>query len=82
VLAETIPGEPDDNGDRWEVSAWTDEPLENGATRRVVMGLRRAFGDRRKFPVEGVQFHPESFLTLEGPKLLRNFLDSAPTELA
>jgi anthranilate synthase/aminodeoxychorismate synthase-like glutamine amidotransferase len=28
----------------------------------------------REFPLEGVQFHPESFLTTEGPKLLANFL--------
>jgi len=45
-----------------EVSAWT----EAGE----VMGLRH-----REVPLEGVQFHPESFLTLEGPKLLRNFLE-------
>ena len=47
----------------WKVSAW----LEDG----MVMGLRRN-GDGP--PVEGVQFHPESFLTTEGPRLLANFL--------
>ena len=34
-----------------------------------IMGIRH-----RLDPIEGVQFHPESFLTEEGPKLLRNFL--------
>jgi anthranilate synthase/aminodeoxychorismate synthase-like glutamine amidotransferase len=34
-----------------------------------IMGLRH-----REFPIHGVQFHPESILTLEGKKLLKNFL--------
>jgi len=37
---------------------------------KEVMGLRH-----RKFPIHGVQFHPESILTLEGKKLLQNFLN-------
>ena len=35
----------------------------------IVMGLRH-----REYPVEGVQFHPESILTAAGKKLLENFL--------
>ncbi len=35
----------------------------------VIMGVRH-----REFPVEGVQFHPESILTVEGMRLLGNFL--------
>ncbi|NBO90889.1 MAG: aminodeoxychorismate/anthranilate synthase component II [Planctomycetia bacterium] len=43
------------------VNAWTAEG--------EIMGVRH-----RLWPLHGVQFHPESFLTLEGPTLLRNFL--------
>jgi anthranilate synthase/aminodeoxychorismate synthase-like glutamine amidotransferase len=45
-----------------EVSATT----PNG----TIMGLRH-----RKLKIEGVQFHPESIMTTEGKKLLRNFLN-------
>ena len=36
----------------------------------VVMGIRHP-----DMPIEGVQFHPESILTLPGKDLLRNFLE-------
>ncbi|MGO9649853.1 MAG: anthranilate synthase component II [Terriglobales bacterium] len=48
-----------------EVSAWTSD----GGGLRTIMGLRH-----RKFPVEGVQFHPESVLTEQGKMLIHNFL--------
>lgn len=46
----------------FEISAWTEEG--------EIMGIRH-----REFPVEGVQFHPESILTECGKDLLRNFID-------
>lgn len=72
VLPETIPA-PVAERDGWEVSAWTNEHDDAGSERRVVMGLRRRWTNAKPM-LEGVQFHPESFLTLEGPKLLANFL--------
>jgi len=44
------------------ICAWTQEG--------EIMGVRH-----RSWPLHGVQFHPESFLTIEGPKLLKNFLE-------
>jgi len=52
---------PEGLPDCLEVTAWTDDG--------TVMGLRH-----RQHPVEGVQFHPESFMTPVGKDLLRNFL--------
>ena len=53
--------------DSLEVTAWTE--YEDG-TFEEIMGLRH-----KEFPVEGVQFHPESILTEHGHALLKNFLD-------
>ena len=39
-------------------------------TDKEILGLRH-----KKYPIYGVQFHPESILTSEGMKLLQNFLD-------
>jgi anthranilate synthase/aminodeoxychorismate synthase-like glutamine amidotransferase len=58
VKEENLPGE-------LEVSAWTSD----GTRARTIMGLRH-----RKFAIEGVQFHPESVLTVEGKRLMGNFL--------
>ncbi|NIJ83210.1 anthranilate synthase component 2 [Xanthomonas arboricola] len=52
--------------DALEVTAWTENP--DGSIEEI-MGLRH-----RQFPVEGVQFHPESILTQHGQALLKNFL--------
>jgi anthranilate synthase/aminodeoxychorismate synthase-like glutamine amidotransferase len=48
-----------------EVSAWVEDRKGN----RTIMGVRH-----REYAVEGWQFHPESFLTEPGPKLLERFL--------
>jgi anthranilate synthase/aminodeoxychorismate synthase-like glutamine amidotransferase len=45
-----------------EVSAWLDDPPH------LVMGLRH-----RHFDIEGVQFHPESFMTPDGRRIIENF---------
>jgi anthranilate synthase/aminodeoxychorismate synthase-like glutamine amidotransferase len=48
----------------FEVTAWTDEG--------EIMGIRH-----KTYPLEGVQYHPESFLTTAGIDLLRNFVGKA-----
>jgi anthranilate synthase component 2 len=48
-----------------EVTATTDDG--------IIMGVRH-----RTLPVEGVQFHPESILTVAGHDLLLHFLDRVP----
>ncbi len=78
VLPETIPPPPGPGQDGWVVSAWALEHDEARRERKVVMGLRRVFADAARQPVEGVQFHPESFLTVHGPRLLANFLRMGP----
>ena len=49
----------------FEISAKTDDG--------IIMGIRLKTKENQA-PLEGVQFHPESFLTPDGPKLLSNFL--------
>jgi anthranilate synthase/aminodeoxychorismate synthase-like glutamine amidotransferase len=51
------------NNPEFIVSAWTEEG--------EIMGVRH-----KTWPLHGVQFHPESFLTIEGPKLLKNFVSA------
>ena len=58
VPKETVP-------DCLEITAWVDEDGHG----YEVMGLQH-----REYPIHGVQFHPESFLTELGYDLLRNFL--------
>ncbi|GGA48391.1 aminodeoxychorismate/anthranilate synthase component II [Psychrobacillus lasiicapitis] len=45
-----------------EVTSWTEEG--------EIMGLRH-----KEFPIEGVQYHPESIMTQDGKKLIRNFIE-------
>ena len=57
---------PDSLNPDFEVTAWADAP-DGG---REIMGIRH-----KKFTIEGLQFHPESFLTKHGPDMLRRFLE-------
>ncbi len=54
--------DPDQIPDELEVSARSDDS--------VIMGLRH-----REYPLEGIQFHPESILTKEGPNIVKNWLE-------
>ncbi len=53
--------DPETVPDSFEVTAWTD--------RKELMGIRHT-----EWAIEGVQFHPESFLTDQGHQLMSNFL--------
>ena len=63
--------EPDTLSDEFEVCAWADAP-DGG---REIMGIQH-----REHPVFGLQFHPESFLTEQGPDLLQRFLQVQPVD--
>ena len=52
--------------DDFTVCAWSDGP----GNLREIMGVKH-----RRFPLYGLQFHPESFLTLCGTQILTNFLN-------
>lgn len=58
--------------DDFDISAWT--------SAGEVMGLRWK-GAEDQAPMDGVQFHPESFLTVDGSRLLSNFLQQALTRM-
>lgn len=55
--------DPDEIPEELEVTANSDDD--------VIMGVRH-----KRYPVEGIQFHPESILTTEGPKIIENWLKS------
>tara|TARA_R110002111_G_C5902136_1_gene364248 strand:- start:331 stop:984 length:654 start_codon:yes stop_codon:yes gene_type:complete len=73
VRRESVPN-LEMNADGWEVSASCYDEID-GEEVEVVMGLRRVWADSSKAPLEGVQFHPESFMTPAGTQMLRNFLN-------
>ena len=58
---------PDSMSDEFEISAWATAP--DGS--REIMGVRH-----KRYPLEGWQFHPESFLTECGHQLLERFINT------
>ncbi len=60
IDSETLP-------DYLEITAWTEN---EGGTMEEIMGVRH-----KQYPIEGIQFHPESILTEHGHAMLKNFLD-------
>lgn len=58
--------QPDTLDPDFVVTAWADGP--NG--QREIMGIRH-----KNLAIEGLQFHPESFLTEQGPQMLQRFVE-------
>ena len=58
--------QPDTLNPDFEVTAWADAPDGD----REIMGIRH-----KQFAIEGLQFHPESFLTENGPQMLQRFVE-------
>ncbi len=56
---------PDSLSPEYELVAWANDPDGH----REIMAIAH-----RRYPTFGLQFHPESFLTMDGIQLLRNFL--------
>lgn len=54
--------------DSFEITGWTEN---KDGTMDEIMGIRH-----KHYPIEGIQFHPESILTQHGHAMLKNFLDS------
>jgi anthranilate synthase/aminodeoxychorismate synthase-like glutamine amidotransferase len=76
VRRDSVPAlQPGEDG--WEVSASCFDEI-GGEEVEVVMGLRRVWADTSMQSLEGVQFHPESFMTPEGVLMLWNFLRTGP----
>ncbi|QDT67226.1 Anthranilate synthase component 2 [Planctomycetes bacterium MalM25] len=61
--------QPDTLPPELRVTAWCEDPTSDGSAERVIMGV-----EHRDWPLYGVQFHPESFLTYQGTDLLGRFL--------
>ena len=61
--------QPDTLDSQFDVAAWSVSPDET----RVIMGIRH-----KEYPLYGVQFHPESFLTECGQTILARFLQMRP----
>lgn len=57
--------QPDTLSGDFEVTAWSIDPEGN----REIMAIRH-----KRYPIQGLQFHPESFLTLRGHDILRQFV--------
>lgn len=81
VEPSTIP-DLESGQDGWQVTATCTDEID-GNQVEVVMGMRRVWADPSKAPLEGVQFHPESFMTPSGSIMLWNFLQmgSSPRDL-